>query len=89
MFPVKKAQDLGIKTIAYLDDFIVWADSEEECKLHVTQLRSILENLGLVINEQKSQMIPSQTIEWLGIEWDSRLVFISYLQISLLAVALI
>ena len=70
--PLRLAQEEGIKAIVYLDDWLVWAESEAECSKHVLRVKLILENLGFLINQEKSQMDPVQRITWLGVEWDSR-----------------
>ena len=70
--PVRMAQERGIKTIAYLDDFILWANSREECAQQTIILVGILEGLGFILNRDKSVLEPSQLITWLGIEWNTR-----------------
>ena len=74
--PLKEAQERGVKTIAYLDDFIVWASSKELCQRNIQILAGILEEKGLIINTEKSQLIPSQTIDWLDYKWDTRITSI-------------
>lgn len=72
-FPLRTLRSAGIPCIAYLDDWILWGATEAECLSHVSRALSLLKSLGFLINVPKSHLEPSQTIEWLGVEWDSRL----------------
>ena len=56
----------GIRLIAYLDDFLIMAESKQLALQHAATTLNILEGLGFVINYQKSLLIPSQQIEFLG-----------------------
>ncbi|RCN44856.1 hypothetical protein ANCCAN_09138 [Ancylostoma caninum] len=58
--------------LVYLDDWIFLANSEEWLR---QQLRTALEtfgDLGLILNTEKSQHEPVQSIEFLGMTRDSR-----------------
>ena len=72
--PTQSTHARGIKSIAYLDDWLVWSDSREKCAADVMFIRQLLEGLGFRINLKKSQLSPSQNLEWLGVEWNSELV---------------
>ena len=56
----------GIRLLRYLDDWLVLASSETEAKKNVQDLLSLCHSLGIVINEEKSDLIPSQTANYLG-----------------------
>ena len=56
----------GIRLIAYLDDFLIMAESKQLALQHAATTLNILEGLGFVTNYQKSLLIPSQQIEFLG-----------------------
>ena len=56
----------GIRLIAYLEDFLIMAESKQLALQHAATTLNILEGLGFVINYQKSLLIPSQQIEFLG-----------------------
>lgn len=56
----------GIKCMAYLDDLLVLAESLEICSSHVAETCAVLTSLGFVINQTKSQLIPSQSLKYLG-----------------------
>ena len=62
----------GVRLIMYLDDMLVMTQSREELGRQLTQIMLLLESLGFVINKQKSQLLPTQTIQYLGFLVDSR-----------------
>lgn len=45
----------GLRIIIFLDDIVLVASSFAECMEHLSLLRILLENLGFVINDAKSQ----------------------------------
>lgn len=57
---------LGLRVIIYIDDILIMAESEQMSKEHTTGLIFLLENLGFVINYAKSQLNPTQEIDFLG-----------------------
>jgi hypothetical protein len=60
------ARRKGIRLSAYLDDLLIMARSKEQ-SLRFTQLvREKLTSLGFLINEKKSCMTPSKTLDHLG-----------------------
>ena len=62
----------GISCLAYLDDMITFASSESQCQGHLTFAQNTLVKLGFFLNHKKSQLFPSQSMEWLGVSWDSQ-----------------
>ena len=50
---------------AYLDDFIILSNSQDEHKQHLEQLFKRLEQYSIVINLEKCQFF-KQTIDFLG-----------------------
>ena len=60
--------------IVYLDDILVLGSSPEEGKAHVELIIWILFQLGFVINMEKSQLVPTQKIQFLGFWIDSTLM---------------
>ena len=63
---------MGLRTIMYIGDILILAESETLAREHTAALIFLLENLGLVVNHPKSQAIPSQVLEFLGFSIDSR-----------------
>ena len=60
------AHSHGIRLLRYLDNWLVLASSEAEAKKNVQDLLSLCHSLGIVINEEKSDLVPSQTANCLG-----------------------
>ena len=56
----------------YLDDMLVMAQSKEELEEQLLQITSLLEMLGFVINREKSQLEPTQRIQYFGFLIDSQ-----------------
>ena len=54
-----------------LDDWLVLSSSEREAKQAVQSLLSLCHTLGIVINEKKSDLVPSQTAKYLGMIIDT------------------
>ena len=67
----------GIRLIIYLDDFLLMASTEETLLYHVPLTVTLLEMLGFVVNYQKSQLNPTQSIEFLGFHINSIMLIIS------------
>lgn len=61
----------GISVVIYIDDVLVFAPTYKECKEAVNTALKWFCYLGFVINLPKSSLEPSQTIEYLGLIWDS------------------
>ena len=53
-------RSMGLKTTMYVDDILILAESETPAREHTAAPVFLLENLGLVINHPKSQIMPSQ-----------------------------
>ena len=61
----------GIHLIIYLDDLLIMAESHDQALHHAASTLNLLEGLGFIVNYQKSQLLPSQKIEFLGFLIDS------------------
>ena len=61
----------GIRLLWYLDAWLVLASSEVGAKMNVQDLLSVCRSLGIVINKEKSDLIPSQTANYLGMTIDT------------------
>ena len=70
-FPLAHLRRLGVKTIAYLDDWILWQQSRAQLLKDITCTTRHLEHLGFLLNYKKSSLKPTKVIQWLGITWDS------------------
>ena len=65
------AHSYGTHLLRYLDYWLVLAFSEMEAKKNVQDLLSLFHSLGIVINEEKSDLVPSQTANYLGMTIDT------------------
>ena len=61
----------GMSLINYLDDLLIAAGTYIDCLNHTKQVISLLEFLGFWINYEKSIIIPTQKLEFLGFIIDS------------------
>ena len=60
-----------IRLLRYLDDWLVLSSLEREAKQAVQSLLLICHILGIVINEKKSDLVPSQTGKYLDMTIDT------------------
>ena len=65
------AHSHGIRLLRYLDDWLILASSEQEAKQSIQSLLSFCRTLGIVINEKKLDLVPSQTAKYLGMTIDT------------------
>ena len=56
----------GVRMILYLDDFLILASTYQEAQSHTAIAVSLLESLGFTVNLEKSCLIPTQIITFLG-----------------------
>ena len=61
----------GIRLIIYLDDLLFMNQSKEGLGLDMATAQYLLENLGFVINHEKSCFVPKQKLEFLGFVVDT------------------
>ena len=61
----------GLRIVIFLDDILLVASSFAECVEQLSLLRKLLESLGFVINDAKSQLQPTTRICFLGFIIDS------------------
>ena len=65
------AHSRRIRLLRYLDDWLILSSSETRARQHVRELLSLCHSLGIVINEEKSDLAPSQSVEYLGMTTDT------------------
>ena len=65
------AHSHGIRLLRYLDDWLILSSSEREAKQAVQSLLLLCRTFGIVINEKKSDLVPSQTAKYLGMTIDT------------------
>ena len=59
----------GISASVYIDDWLLWNKSYSTLTSNTSQTVDLLRKLGFTINLEKSQLIPTPTITYLGIVW--------------------
>lgn len=64
-------RSLGYVSVNYLDDILVLGNSLEACEKNVQATCELLEKLGLIINLEKSKLLPSTRCKFLGLIYDS------------------
>ena len=61
----------GVHLRRYLDDWLIQASSREQVLLALETVLQLCKSLGIVVNWEKSQLIPTQRIVYLGVILDS------------------
>ena len=64
------AQSRGIRIHQYLDDWLIRAPTKESCHQGTQSLLSLCQELGWVMNLQKSELEPKQVFEFVGYQYD-------------------
>ena len=83
MHPVHVAlAQKGVNLLMYLDDWLVFAPSSEECAWMVEETLSVGAEMGLLFNLPKSHLSPSTSRQWLGLVWDSTTETVSLSQVN-------
>ena len=60
-------REVGLCMTIYIDDTLAMAETENLLKDHITAVVYLLENIGFVANHPKSELTPTQEIEFLGL----------------------
>ena len=63
---------LGFVSTIFIDDTLLMGDSEEECVQNVKQSLALFQKLGFVVHPEKSVLVPSHKITYLGFVIDSQ-----------------
>ena len=67
----------GIRIIVYLDDFLILGSSIKESKANTQLTLDLLQWLGFTINWEKSMLVPTQSMTFLGLSIDSQTTLLS------------
>ena len=62
----------GIRIHQYLDDWLVRARSHQVCLQHTQELVKLCQNLGWLVNLEKSELEPKQVFDLVGYMFDLR-----------------
>ena len=60
------AQSQGIRIHQYLDDWLIRAPTKESCHQGTQSLLALCQELGWIVNLQKSELEPQQVLEFVG-----------------------
>ena len=60
----------GIRIHQYLDDWLVRSRSLQTCLQHTQELVEICQELGWVVNFEKSEVEPKQIFNFIGYQFD-------------------
>ena len=63
---------LGIRMRRYLDDWLVQSSSQESLLWDLRTVLQLCHELGIVVNPQKSNLVPSQVVQYLGVVIDAK-----------------
>jgi len=61
---------MRIRCVSHVDDFVFVWSSEEEGRRGMCFVRSVFEEAGVLLNNNKSIWSPQQQVEYLGLLWD-------------------
>ena len=62
----------GIRTHQYLDDWLVRATSHQTCLQYTQTLVALCQELGWLVNKEKSELDPKQVFNFVGYQFDLR-----------------
>ena len=65
-------QWFGFRIVGYLDDTLIMAKSNKLVDEQAVEAAKLFTKLGFHINQKKSSVVPSQKVEYLGVEIDSQ-----------------
>ena len=66
----------GLRLYQYLDDWLIRSQSQEEAQVNTQAVVDLTQSLGWIINQEKSELKPTQVFSFVGYEYhlDSALV---------------
>ena len=60
----------GIRTHQYLDDWLVRAPTHDTCLQHTQTMVTLCQELGWLVNKEKSELAPKQVFNFVGYQFD-------------------
>ena len=60
----------GIRIHQYLDDWLVRASTHHTCLQHTQALVTLCQELGWLVNKEKSELVPKQVFNFVGYQFD-------------------
>ena len=64
----------GLRLHQYLDDWLIRSQSQEEAQVNTQAVVDLTQSLGWIINQEKSELKPTQVFSFVGYELESALV---------------
>jgi len=68
---VQSLQRQGLRSVIYLDDFLCLGESAAQCAANIRSSWNLFQSLGFQINTDKSVLLPTTTITFLGLIYNS------------------
>ena len=68
---VERLHQCGHQAMIYIDDLLIIGETKQACEAAIEAAMDLFADLGAIVNTQKSQLLPTQTIEYLGFQIDS------------------
>ncbi|XP_078539321.1 uncharacterized protein LOC144824100 [Lissotriton helveticus] len=68
---VERLRTEGIRLIIYLDDMLLLNQCPQKLLVHLQRAVNLLESLGFIVNQAKSDLLPSRKMQFLGFLIDS------------------
>ncbi|KZR98940.1 Uncharacterized protein APZ42_005408, partial [Daphnia magna] len=65
--PISVLRGSGVRLVIYLDDILIMNENKQGAEKDLNTVLNLFQELGFVINWEKSILVPSQTIEYLGV----------------------
>ena len=62
----------GIRIHQYLDDWLVTASTHDTCLQHTQTLVTLCQDLGWLVNREKSELVPKQVFNFVGYQFDQK-----------------
>lgn len=75
--PIAILRRLGIRLVIYLDDILIMNQSLTGIQSDLSTAVYLLENLGFLVNQEKSVLVPSHVTEFLGFTVNSQTMTLS------------
>ena len=69
---VSTLRSWGLNSVQYLDDFLCIESDYIQCKVNIEKTCNLLQNLGFIINKEKSKILPTNECSFLGFIFDSK-----------------
>ena len=70
MFVSSRLKQRSVRKVLYIDVLVV-ADTEEKCREHVAKVIEEITLFGFLLNDNKSNLDPTQLLTYLGMVWDT------------------